>query len=79
MIDLELLPDQALTWLLSIVAEKSPSEKRLLYQEIVKYSWQDETYEFMSERVGYALNTIKQEHAIEIWRMLSEHFDTRIT
>ena len=79
MIDLELLPDQALTWLLSIVAEKSPSEKRLLYQEIVKYSWQDETYEFMSERVGYALNTIKQEHAIAIWRMLSEHFETRIT
>ncbi|MEO1636363.1 MAG: ATP-binding protein [Cyanobacteria bacterium J06631_9] len=73
------MTDPELVWLLSIVSQRSPAERRLLYQEIVKYSWSDETYDYMSERVGYALNTIKQEHAIAIWRMLSEYFETRIT
>ena len=73
------MTDPELVWLLSIVSERSPVERRLLYQEIVKYSWNDETYDYMSDRVGYALNTIKQEHAIAIWRMLSEYFNTRIT
>ena len=79
MIELELLSDPELNWLLSIVAAKSPSEKQGLYQEVVKYSWQGKTYEYISEQVGYASNTVKQEHAPAIWRMLSEYFGTRIT